>query len=352
MSAFVYSNTRIRSWKSELLDKAFFEKMLTAKDADAVTALLGHTNYQSDIEKGVVKYKGVSGVEEGLRQNLTNTLKKLLKIAEDEPQARYLVEIILTKWDIHNLKTVLRGFHAGASEEEIFEQMIPVGTFDEVALRTLAKQANMKTVIGQLIILAPQYAVSLMQGYKEYEKTNNLSKLELGLDKAYFKSVMEQSNLNNENAKIVNEMLRREIDLVDLMTLFRLTGEMLPEGTSISNYFIDGGSFRITRLVELTKIKEVKDLIEALKRTSYYTPLKKGFSNYQKTGSIAGIERALEDHNTQKNVALFRSDPLSVATVVAYVWAKINEIINIRIILRGKDVEMPSDDIKEALVVV
>lgn len=352
MSPFAYSNARVRSWKSELLDSAFLEKLLAAKDADAVTALLGQTNYQNDIERGVVKYKGVSGVEEGLRQNLTNTLKKLLKISADEPQAQYLVELILTKWDIFNLKTVLRGFHAGASEEEIFEQLIPVGVFDEAALRTLAKQANMKTVIGQLILLAPQYAASLITGYREYEKTNNLSNLELSLDKAYFKSVIERSNLENENAEVVNGMLRREIDLVNLMTLFRLTREILPDGTSINSYFIDGGSINVSRLIELTKVKEIKDLIEALKRTAYYSPLKKGFNNYQKTGSIAGIERALEDYNIQKNVALFRADPLSIATIVAYVWAKINEIINIRIIVRGKDVEMPADDIKEALVLV
>lgn len=352
MSPFAYSNARVRSWKADLLDRAFIEKMLSAKDSDAVIAMLGRTNYRADIEKGVIKFKGVSGVEEGLRQNLSSTLKKLLKISADSEKTEELVRIIISRWDIYNLKTILRGFHAQANDEEIIEHTIPVGMFDEVAIRTLAKQPSMKALIGQLIVMSPEYAVSLVAGYKEYEKTNNLSHLELGLDKSYFASVLSRSSKDSENELIVNNAIRREIDIVNLMTLLRLSQEVLPEKTNINDYFISGGSMRVDRLSELIKKKDVKELIEALRRTKYYDSLKKGFRKYQKTLSLTSIERVLEDYNIHKNVALFKADPLSMATIVAYVWAKINEIINIRIILRGKEVEMPPDEMKEALVLV
>ncbi len=349
---FAYTNAKVRAWKSDLIDNELIEKLMEAKDSDAVTAMLSQTVYQSDIEKGVIKYKGVSGVEEGLRLNLTHTLQKLLKAAANDSQAQDLVKIVLTKWDIYNLKTVLRGFHAKASEDEIFEQLVPIGTFDEAALRTLAKQPNMKMAISQLIILSGEYAKPLLAGYKSYEKTGNLSDLELMLDKSYFKSVLEQSAVEKEDAQIVHDTMRREIDLVNIMTLVRFSKEMLLDGANVSTYFIKGGRIAVSRFTELLKIKNIKDLVESFKRTPYYDCLKRGYRQYEKTGSLAGIERALEDYSVQKNIALFRADPLTVATIVAFVWAKVNEIINLRIILRGKDVEMPAEDIKGALVLV
>ena len=352
MSSFDYANARLKSWKADLFDSAFFDRLLAAKDGEAVIAMLSRTEYKQDIEKGVIKYAGVSGVEEGLKQNLANTLQKLLKISSESEKANKMVKLIISKWDIYNLKTVLRGYHAKATEDEIFEQSIPVGLFDEAAIRTLAKQPNMKAVIGQLIVLSPQYALSLITGYKQYEKSNNLSNLELGLDKAYFNVAIKDSSKNNENDIMINGVIKREIDIINLMTLLRLTQEALPENTNIDDYFIEGGNLQANKLAEHARKKDIKDLIESLKRTQYYDALKTGYRRYQKTNFLSSIERVLEDYSVHKTVALFRADPLSIATVIAYVWAKINEIINIRIILRGKEVEMPSEQIKEALVIV
>ncbi len=350
MSIFVYTNARVRAWKSNLLDKAFFEKLMAAKDNKTVIAMLGKTGYQPDIEKGVVRFSGVLGVEEGLRQNLTRTFEKLIKISKDSPKAENLVKIVLSRWDTYNLKTIFRGLHAGASEEEIFEQLIPIGVFDEAALRTLAGQPSMKSAIGQLIVLSPEYAAPLIEGYKEYEKTNNLSNLELGLDKSYFESIVAQTAKAKENQVIINGVIKREIDLVNLMVLFRQTQEAIDD--DLEEYFIEGGAVPLEKLLKVSMNKDVKKLVESLSFTPYRESLREGYRRYQKTGSIAKIERALEDYMVHKNISLFRADLLSAATVVAYVWAKINEIINIRIILRGKEVEMPAQEIREALVLV
>lgn len=351
MSAFAYANARVRAWKSYLFDATFFEKLLAAKNYSDVSEMLSQTPYQEDIEKGVVKYKGVSGIEEGLRLNLTRNLQKLLKIVSDDVEAQQLVELILTRWDVYNLKTILRGFHANASEEEIFERLIPVGTLDEAALQTLVKQPAMKAAISQLIVFSPQYAGPLISGFRVYKENKNLGDLELKLDKFYFSYVLEKTSSTADNPLIINQLMRREIDFVNMMTLLRLSREPLPEDINITTYFIEGGKeLSISKLTELAKIKDIKKTIEALAETSYRDGLNRGLQKYMMNSSMASIERALEDYNTRKIISLFIGDPLSVSLIAAYVWAKINEIINIRIILRGKEVQMPPQEIREALI--
>jgi V/A-type H+-transporting ATPase subunit C len=49
---------------------------------------------------------------------------------------------------------------------------------------------------------------------------------------------------------------------------------------------------------------------------------------------------------------LFRGDPLSVASLIGYFWAKYNEITNIRIIARCKTADFAVEHLKEELVYV
>jgi V/A-type H+-transporting ATPase subunit C len=51
-------------------------------------------------------------------------------------------------------------------------------------------------------------------------------------------------------------------------------------------------------------------------------------------------------------VGTFLFDPLSVASLIGYFWAKYNEITNIRIISRCKTADFPVENLKEELVYV
>ena len=54
----------------------------------------------------------------------------------------------------------------------------------------------------------------------------------------------------------------------------------------------------------------------------------------------------------KKGVGAFLLDPLSVASVIGYFWAKYNEIANIRIISRCKTADVSPEMLREELVYV
>ena len=67
----------------------------------------------------------------------------------DNDAARY-VRIFLNRWDVHNLKTILRGKNIHSPPEEIREALVPAGTLDEATLVELLKQNDVRDVIDLL----------------------------------------------------------------------------------------------------------------------------------------------------------------------------------------------------------
>ena len=67
---------------------------------------------------------------------------------------------------------------------------------------------------------------------------------------------------------------------------------------------------------------------------------------------FAVFERALEDYLTRKALTLGIGDPLGIGVGIAYLWAKQNEITNLRIIVKGKSVGMPLERVRGELILV
>ncbi|HSQ93432.1 MAG TPA: V-type ATPase subunit, partial [Methanoregula sp.] len=95
----------------------------------------------------------------------------------------------------------------------------------------------------------------------------------------------------------------------------------------------------------------IADVVKALAGTKYRF-LESVPESAIRTQKISVIEKELERYLTKKGVEAFLLDPLSVASVIGYFWAKYNEITNIRIISRCKTADFPVENLREELVYV
>jgi V/A-type H+-transporting ATPase subunit C len=67
---------------------------------------------------------------------------------------------------------------------------------------------------------------------------------------------------------------------------------------------------------------------------------------------ISVIEKELDKLLIRKGVSHFFKDPLSIALAVGYLWAKYNEVTNIRIIARCKTADISERVLREELLYV
>lgn len=375
MSDYGYLNARVRAMKTRLLGKAGLEALSRAESVAQLTTELLSTTYKSDLEWGRLRQPGIAGLEEGLRRHVVLTVRKVARYAADNQEAAALWRILVARWDVHNLRTLLRGQHISAPPSEIRESLLPVGGLDESQLEELSVQPSLKAVIDLLVMWGDPYARPLLAGYPDYAKTRELSRLELRLDQFHYHYLVEMtrrrfpgsyllstfihrrpvtrsiSRGGTLSVALVREVVRREIDVVNIVTLLRLTREGLPP-LQCTPFFIPGGGALTTEGFVNLVGKGIDALIGGLARTPYARVLEAGLPLFRQQGAISVLERRLEEYLVSRAVALFRGDLLSSAVMIAYLSAKFNELTNLRLLARGKEAKMPESRIREALILV
>lgn len=216
-----YVNARVRAMKSVLLGREFYEDLLKASDFSGIMGILDKTPYKTEIQECAISRSGVEGIDEALKRNLARTFRKILSFAGSEP--RELILIILGRWDLHNIITILRGIHIKVPTEQILESLVPAGEMDMSPLNQLANEQSIKGCIDVLATWGSPYARVLNEKYAEYVEENDISILELALDKAYYANALEKlKKSGNINYKIIKNLIVYEIDAINVTTILRL----------------------------------------------------------------------------------------------------------------------------------
>ncbi len=352
MARLEYENTRLRSLKRELLTPDFYERLIEASTPEEAANLFSETCYGNDVSSAMVTTPGFRGIENGLKANLAQSYSKAVRFFTQEN--RYLIDSLLGRFDIWNVKAVLRGKHIGATHEEIMEACLPAGELTEPLIVRLVDAPDVKTVIDLLSIWNFPYARVLRDSYPDYLRTGRLLILEMALDMSFYVNSVNalEDHSNDIDAALLLEFLRQEIDFINIMSAIRLSSESISKEES-ENYFVPGGKkFLLKHFEDALRSRRVEDIVELLRGTPYLKAAEEGIKRYFKTGYVSAFQRSLEEFLTRSASKLFLADPLSSAMLIAYFYTKHNEVTNLRIIVRGKSVGMDEESIREAMIIV
>jgi V/A-type H+-transporting ATPase subunit C len=195
------------------------------------------------------------------------------------------------------------------------------------------------------------YAKPLTEKFPEYFEKSDLAILECALDKYYYKEALESVKITSYNTILIRDILAIEIDVVNIRTILRMIRDHI--GSEEAQEFLIEGGKELTpkKLNQIIALHSIEEIIKELEQTSYRF-LADVSEIAIKTQKISVIEKQLEKFLIKKGVSAFLGDPLSVASLIGYFWAKYNEITNIRIISRCKTMDLPDEQLKEELVYV
>ena len=336
-----YVNARVRGMTGRLINRHEFDRLIAQTSVDGVITELEKTSYHDDILEARVLHKGINCIEYALRNNLAKTFKKIHHLTEGERSARYIT-LILKRWDIQNVKTILRGKNIQASNEEIARCLVHAGTLDESTLIELLKQKDVRAVIDLMATWNIEYSVPLTRHIGEFSEQRNLWKLEYALDEYYYRSIEGILAKGNADDLIVLDFIGTEIDAMNIKNILILIRDSVPpeEGQKI---LLGGGKlFDRRHLLEMLKIQSIGDFLKMLETTEYAF-LKKVDPEAIKAGKISAIEKEIERFLVRKGIAMLRGDPFSFTIVIGFLWSKENEISNIRVIARAREAGLPDD---------
>ncbi len=356
-----YGNARLRAKRSRLLTGADYNSLLAKTTVEELITALAETPYKENIEAALLRTEGVRCIYEAVRTHLVQTLLKIRHFFEGEPQR--LIDLLLRRWDRHNLLAILRGQSQEASAETVMSVIVPVGQLDPVALRELARQPGLRAALDLMTTWRLPYARVLRQLQARDGALPDLDQLELALNRFHYASIMAALAGRDHNHRLVRSYFQVKIDLVNLATALRLVH--LPnldlllrrryQSEDARPLLIEpGGYLSSDTLVRvIAEAGGIEAMVGALSTSRYGPALLAGWQRYQAgEGDLEVFERALERWQAERTVALFRHDPLSVAIPIAYIEAKQLEVVNLRLIAQGVAWGAKPEQIRPNLIIL
>jgi V/A-type H+/Na+-transporting ATPase subunit C len=334
---YAYITGRVRAMKTKLIPAEMYPRM-QSMDASEIARYLEETQYKDEIDALSKDYSGTELIEHATFANLAKTYRKLLDVSIDEPQ--FLILEYLRRWDIWNIKTVIRGKFYGASDAEIMKYLVPAGELETEFLDGLTKKGTVQEIISAFE--GTDYASALAQ----YDG-KNLASLENALDKLYyFRMERAVGGTLSVGGGLLLKYVRREIDIRNLITLFRMNKAGV-DAAIIQENLIPGGKLH----EELSRMagQPFGEFLRGLEGYPFWSSISDIAT--PDLDAISRIEARLRAYLVRYAWALSNYHPLSILPVLGYMVSKDTEVSNIRKIVRGKEAGLPAELIEEQVVV-
>ncbi len=335
-----YTYVRIVAMKGKLYTKQDYDKLLKMQGSE-IAAYLEDSDYKEDILSLGKEYSGYALVERALYANMVRSFQKLQIICS--PDMLYLIRAYILRYDIYNIKTILRGKAAGTSSHEIQSLLLPFGVLTQEKLHALIAQDSLAAVLKK----AGFTAATFYDAITFYEKEKSLLMLENFLDQEYYQFLFSfLQHLSGEH-QLFKEFFQAELDVLNIKLMLRIkkVGHQ-----RASSFFFRGGA-----LFSLAKLRSMQDrdflaIIKILELTSFKHVVQQHSRDLQEQ-NINGFEIGLDLWLLQKSTLLLHQFPLSVDTLLGYMFAKEIELRNLRVLIKGKQLGLEEAFLGAQLVV-
>ena len=323
---YAYAVGKIRALEKRLLDRARMERMIDARSAEEALKVLLEAGYESgsDDYSDVYEY-------ESLLKNEQLKLYRLLKSIAPEPEA---FDIFLLQNDYHNIKVLLKAEFLGQDYDYL---LIDTGTIPV---------ADLKKMIGErdLTKMSNTMRSAVEESIDVFNRTNDSQAIDIILDRANFQQMQEYAA--NSGYRFVFDLVQLMTDLTNIKIFLRgrNTGK---RWDSLQKTLLPGGS--IDKRVFIENLDDTLDsFVNFLKGKPYRSICEEGIESFINTGSLSKFER-LTDNYIMSYIKKAKYVALGIEPLIAYLWAKENEIKNARIIMVGKINNISSEVIRERL---
>lgn len=345
-----YACARLRGMRAALLGADFYERLIAVPDVSAAVKELMDTSYGDDLEQELVHGRTSAVVDEALKDDMVRAYRKVLSFLD--PRARDVLVTLLGRWDVFNVKTIVRGAHNHVGFEDVKQSLLPAGYLGSTELEALAKIEDVRSIIDTMAMWRLVYAEPLRRAYPEFSETGALAPLELALDKQYAEWASARLAGDRSDVEAARRILSIQVDISNLVTIFRMIKEEV-EQEDATRYFLEGGrGVKQELFLALSSVSDVDEVLDRLKSTPYGPTLDEAAVRFLERQSIPVFERALEELLMERASLSAVRDPHGVGVAIAYLWGKQNEVTNVRIIVRGKEVGMPAERVREELILV
>ena len=317
-------NAKISSMEGKLLKKEEYERLISFGAVRKVIEFLIENTTFKDVFLGKENENfNRSQLEYIFNMEILKELKKLSFYLS--PEYKNIFKAYLMKYEINDIRLLLRIFATEKDKTDIEKEFTHIKRFENVDFNALLNASNFNEFID--LFKGTIYEDAFRSITKEDAKVREFH-AEMNLDFIYFKNILKYADsLPSKDKKLINKMVGVNIDLINLLWIYRTQKYYKISNEEILNYSLSGGyRLNFNKLKNIVYKSDSEGIKSAVKDTKYA-------SIFDSDDIYLRIEKSrylLNDY-----IKLARENPFTFASLLAYSFKLECEVSNIISITEG-----------------
>ncbi|WP_455279903.1 V-type ATPase subunit [[Eubacterium] cellulosolvens] len=344
---YAYSTTYIRALRSRLLSPELYESLLKTKDEHDVIRLLADTPYSNYRFEHLGIQFDLTMIDSIIFRDYYRILQELINMKTTDA-ANQIFEIILRRHEFSCLKMVMRLVVARAPPEESTKLITPIGRYSSEYILELLKNKD----LHYLVLEIPdskirEIALAILP---ECEEKNSTFPIEMLGDKFYLNSlwniILHLENLDKDAAR---DIVGTEIDITNIILMLR--GKNLGMSFSTLKDLTIPIQYKLNEEFD-TALEAVttSESMHALSMSQYSEAISKAITEYENKQTLLPIEISLKRLLAERCAKTFLGYPFGVGPIIAFLYLKFFEGMDVRTIILGKRERIESDKLYRLLL--
>ncbi len=330
-----YLKTRVGIFASRLFSSADIERLKGMSLSQLGEAFDLLPIFEESLE---LRQKS-SLVEQALLRRIMFELKVLLRPLRG--QARDLLLYWPRKYELYNLKTLIRGKLNDLGMEEIRDNLHDMPDNIRLPHESLLRAENVLEMLRQLD--QGPYALIARQARHVYEEQNEGFSLDAAIDRLYYTGMQRHISMSEGvDKRDLQKLIALMIDRQNILWLlrYRLVYRFAP---SEAYYLLipTGGHIQRTQLMELANLSGLQTTIEHLPE-----PFQRLLGE---AGDITQVRQRLDHYVSQELQKLMRYSQDAVVSALCYLIVRDIDMRNLYAIIQGKLLRLQPELIDQAI---
>ncbi|MDF2674066.1 MAG: V-type synthase subunit [Clostridiales bacterium] len=321
-SILAHSIARIKAMENRLINRAKLDSLIDAKDFSDSIKMIQDTPYG--------EYVASASYESGLKIALEDVYKNMYKIIP----IHEVVDVLAVRYDGHNIKSILKGKLSGLDTSSI---LVNVGTIPTDSLKHMILEEDYDN-IPQTLVKTLQKAVST------FKVSGDPQDIDLIVDKGIFEYAMEIAKDSKDDYLL--EYVKFNIDITNIKSFIRIRAQERSI-EFLDKVFIDGGKLEYNQFASYIN-ESLERFADKLSYTDFNKWSDQGIAEYIRNGDLGSVDR-YGDNYIIEHIKKSKFINLGTEPIIAYIYARENEIKALRIILTGKKSNVHPEKIRERM---
>ena len=337
-------HSRVRILYSYLLTPVMMGSLQEAANFEALVALLKDTVYGPNLSKVDERALDARQVVYQIKGRLVESYRDIIQASP--AYTRPLLTHVFRRFELDNLKAILRGITTGSEWEQVRYLLFPLGEFTLLPAQIMMESENISSAVEQLRD-TPYYEV-LSHALQRYANEQTLFPLEVALDLDYWRKLWHLiSLLPNQDRTHALQILGPMLDMTNLMWAVRYRTYHHLSEEEIINYTLPFG-YRLSD-ADVRSIAAGAEIAHVVEKV--YPRLENTNNLVQAPQhGLPILEMLIQRLVAEQCRAVFTGYPFHIGLPLACMVLIELEIHDLTVLIEAKSAQMPREEYAPYLV--